>query len=362
MESKINQFQLYGTLKSFRPYGNGHIHDTYLIQINQGGTMVPYIMQRINTYVFKKPKEVMKNIVKATDHIRQKLIIDKASDISRRVLEVIPNKDGSFYYTDSDGDYWRIYIYIANTVSYDTLRSNKQIFQVAKIFGDFHKTLADIDISDLHETIPDFHNGLKRFADFENALNSDHYDRSNDAKEEIDFLIKNAGLFKVIPRLIREKKIPVRVTHNDTKVNNVLFDRESDKSFCIIDLDTIMPGVSLYDFGDLARTSLSNSAEDEKVLSRVFMQIPRFESLLNGYLSSAGEILNKYEINHLVHGAKLITLMIGMRFLTDYLSNDIYFKIKYPEHNLDRCRTQFKIVKSIQENEEQLNKIVEKSI
>ncbi|NIM14338.1 MAG: phosphotransferase [Candidatus Aminicenantes bacterium] len=356
------QFQPGGECLDARSYGTGHIHDTYLVNIRQKGRCVPYIFQRINRYVFPDPPGVMENIVRVTRHIRQKLETQGISEgeIDRRVLRVIPTHDGGSYYLDPENNYWRAYVFIRGARTYDVLSSNEQLFQVAYMFGRFMAMLEDLAGPPLHETIPDFHNGRKRLKDFQEALASDSHNRAAAAKSEIDFLLDRASMFDILPGLVQEGKIPVRITHNDTKVNNIMLDDITGEGVCVIDLDTVMSGLSLYDFGDLGRTTLSPMAEDERDLSGVSVELSRFETILNGFLVGVGGSLNRVERNYLVFSIKLMTLLIGMRFLTDYLQGDPYYKVHREGHNLDRCRRQFRLVQSITDCEEEMNAIVER--
>lgn len=353
------QFQIYGDFVNSEPYGTGHINDTFLINFNQGGTIVPYIFQRINHNVFKDPPLLMENIVRVTSHIRKKLEIENINDISRRVLTVIFTKHGLSYYNDPDGNFWRAYFFITNAKTYDILHSTEQIYQVARTFGLFQKMLADFPDPPLHETIPDFHNGPKRFVTFQRVLKDDCLNKAKNAGAEIDFLLKQASIFDVLQDLAQRGKIPLRITHNDTKINNIPLDISTGEGVCVLDLDTVMPGLSLYDFGDLARTTLSTAAEDEQDLSKVKVDMKRFEYVFRGYLSTVGEAFNQVEKNNLVLSIKMITQLIGMRFLTDYLLGDIYFKIHRKDHNLERCRSQFKLVQSVIENEEKMLALID---
>ncbi len=352
------QFRIDGRFLEARTHGSGHINDTYVVYFQQGGAKVPYILQRINHQVFHHPELMMENIVRVTQHMRQKLEMRNEKDISRHVLTVILTHDGLGYYRDPEGNYWRAYNYIGNAGTYDLLHSTDQVFEVARMFGQFLEMLHDFPDPPLHETIPGFHNGPERLEAFQKALETDAFNRAKNAKPEIDFVLAHTGLFDVLPALVKKGKIPVRAVHNDTKVNNVLLDDTTGKGVCVIDLDTVMPGLSLYDFGDLARTTLSLADEDERDLSGVSVQMPRFQALLKGFLSAAGGILTQTERDYLVFSTKMMTQIIGIRFLTDYLSGDIYFKTHRRGHNLDRCRTQFKLVRSIMEHEDEMNAMV----
>ena len=351
-------FNIVGDFVNAAPYGSGHINDTFAAVFSQGGTNVRYILQRINHNVFKNPTALMDNIDRVTSHLHGKL--SNSGEASRRALSLIKSRDGLSYYLEKSGNYWRTYIFVENANTYNIIETTEQAFQAAKAFGEFQKNLVDLPGKRLCETIPDFHNTPKRFEAFEKALASDSLNRAKFAKAEIEFALKHKNASTLLLNLNKEGKIPERITHNDTKLNNVLLDSKTGEAICVIDLDTVMPGLALYDFGDLVRTSTSPAAEDEKALGKVKMQMHMYKALVEGYLSTAKDFLNKTEIEHLAFSGKLITLEIGLRFLTDYLSGDTYFKIHREGHNLDRCRTQFKLVSLIEEQEEEMNAIAGK--
>lgn len=357
----LKHFRVNGEFLNAFPSGSGHINDTYLSQFLLDGFRVLYIVQRINHHVFPNPPAMMENIVRVTQHIRKKLEIRGIKDISRRVLRVIFTHDDSSYYQDSEGNYWRVYDYIERAMAYDTINTTKQAFEAACMFGGFLEMLSDFPDPPLHETIPGFHDGQKRLEAFQKAVVDDPYNRAKKARPEIEFVLAHTGLFDVLPDLVKNGKIPVRTTHNDTKINNVLLDETTGEGVCVIDLDTVMPGLSLFDFGDLARSTLSSAGEDERDTSKIKIDMPRFEAILKGFLSGVGNILTKTERNYLVFSAKMITQVIGIRFLTDYLLGDIYFKIHREEHNLERCRSQFKLMQLLMKHEEEMQTLVEKS-
>ena len=355
LKNVSSHFCVYGDYISGQPYGTGHINDTFAVTYCQAGSQVRYILQRINHFVFKNPILLMNNITRVVEHIRRKLSCKEVEDITRRVLTLVDTIDGKKYHKDDDGNVWRMYFFVEGACTYDVLNSIDQARLAAQAFGQFQCQLADMPSPSLGETIPDFHKGTKRYQAFLDALNADVCNRAASAKAEIDFLNANADIFQVFPKLIETRQIPIRITHNDTKINNIMFDNLTSEAICVIDLDTVMPGLALYDFGDIVRTTVSTGAEDEVDLSKVYVQKKRFEAILEGYLMGAGCFLNHVEIDHLLHSGKMITLMIGTRFLTDYLCGDIYFKVHRNGHNLDRCRTQFKLVKSLIEQEDALN-------
>lgn len=347
------QFRIHGDFVSAAPYGSGHINDTYCVVFNQSGAAVRYIFQRINHNVFKNPVALMENIQRVTSHLRVKLA--EHPDRSRRALTVIPSRDNQPYHCDDDGNYWRVYLFIEKARTYDAVETPAQAFEAARAFGQFQKLLADLPAPRLYDTIPDFHNTPRRFTALTRAIEADVANRARLAKAEIEFAVKH----KAMTSLLLDANLLERVTHNDTKFNNVMLDDATGEGVCVIDLDTVMPGLVLYDFGDLVRTTTSPVTEDELDLSKVTMQFPMFEALARGYLASAGEFLTAAEKQWLAFSGKLITFEIGIRFLTDFLAGDTYFKVHRPNHNLDRCRTQFKLVESIEQQEERMNKLVE---
>lgn len=346
-------FHIHGVFQEAAPYGSGHINDTYCVVFNQAGTPVRYIFQRINHNIFKNPVALMENIQRVTAHLAGKA--DGLADSTRSRLTLVPSREGRCYHCDEEGNYWRCYLFIEMAKTYDAVESPQQAFQAARAFGRFQRQLADLPLPRLHDTIPDFHHTPKRFAALEQAINADVAERSRYALPEIQFALRR----KAICSVLLDAKLPERVTHNDTKFNNVMLDDATGEGICVIDLDTVMPGLALYDFGDMVRTTTSPVKEDERDLSKVTMQFPMFEALVRGYLSSAGEFLTPAEKKLLAFSGKLITFEIGLRFLTDYLAGDTYFKVHRDGHNLDRCRTQFKLVESIEQQEKAMNKLVE---
>jgi Ser/Thr protein kinase RdoA (MazF antagonist) len=349
----VRQFQIYGELTAAEPYGSGHINDTYCVACDQGGTRVRYILQRINHNIFKNPVALMENIQRVTAHLDRKSTGER--DQSRRVLTLISTRDGRFSYRDGEGNYWRAYFFIERARTYDAVESPRQAFEAAKAFGHFQRLLADLPAPRLHDTIPYFHHTPKRFVTLETAIQADAVNRAKLAQPEIEFALKH----KAMTSVLLDAGMPERVTHNDTKLNNVMLDDDTGEGICVIDLDTVMPGLALYDFGDMVRTTTSPVGEDDRDLSKVTMQFPMFEALVRGYLESASEFLTPAEKRLLAFSSKLITFEIGLRFLTDLLAGDTYFKVHRENHNLDRCRTQFKLVESIEQQEERMNKLVE---
>ena len=346
-------FQIAGEFLEAAPYGSGHINDTYCVVFNQGGTRVRYIFQRINHAIFKNPVALMENVQRVTAHLAAKIAGE--TDSSRRVLTLIPARSGAACYCDPAGNHWRVYIFIEAARGYDAVENPAQALAAAQAFGRFQKLLADLPAPRLHDTIPDFHHTPRRFAALEQAIAADAVNRAQLARPEIEFALRHKAMVSVL----LEANLPERVTHNDTKFNNVLLDDATGVGVCVIDLDTVMPGLALYDFGDMVRTTTSPAKEDERDLSKVTMQFPMFEALARGYLSSAADFLTPAEKKFLPFSGQLITFEIGLRFLTDYLAGDTYFKVHREGHNLDRCRTQFKLVESIEQQTGQMNRLVE---
>lgn len=352
-------FEIPGTFISGQPYGSGHINDTYAVTYRQQDKDLRYIHQRINYRVFKDPVALMDNIARVTRHLGCKLRATGATDIERRALTTIPSRDGLSYHVDPDGNTWRTYIFIEGAKTYDSIETPIQAREAARAFGEFQKQLTDLPGRRLNETIPDFHHTPKRFKKLLAAIQQDSHNRAKEARKEIDFILQRENITGVLLEKHEAGLIPERITHNDTKLNNVMLDDLTMEGICVIDLDTVMPGLALYDFGDMVRTATSPRPEDEQDLSLITMQMPMFKALVDGYLTSAHNFLTATEKEHLTFSGKLITLEIGIRFLTDFLEGDTYFKVKRDRHNLDRCRTQLRLVESIEQNENAMNKVVE---
>ena len=368
------QFRTRGALAGIAPVPVGHINDTYVVTACSpaapgwgtpetapgGGGATRYILQRINQIVFTKPVQVMENVVRITEHIRAKMAATDPASASRQ-LAVVATKDDGAYYQDAAGNVWRMYNFIENAVTYDSLQSAPLAGEAARMFGWFQRMLIDLPGPTLHETIPGFHNTPRRFERFQEVVRADPVNRAKNAKAEIDFVFDNATLCHVLFDLVKRGDVPIRIAHNDAKINNVMFDTSTSKGVCVIDLDTVMPGLSAYDFGDLVRTATCAAAEDERDLSKVAVDLALFEALTRGFVEEAGPFLTPAERRHLVFGGKLITFEQMIRFLTDYLAGDIYYKVHRASHNLDRTRTQMKLTQSIIEQEEHMNWLVERA-
>ena len=353
------QFQIYGQILHSETLKIGHINETYTATYDQGGARVRYIHQKINQNAFKNPAAVMDNIMRVTTHLRNKLEARHVRDITRRSLIVIPTRDGKPFYQNREKQVWRTFVFVEGVESHEAVQSPRQAWQAGHAFGEFQQLLVDLPGQRLLETIPDFHHTRRRFIALQQTIQSDHYNRALEAKAEIQFALQREPIVDVILDAMARKRIPERITHNDTKFNNVMLDVNTGEAMCVVDLDTVMPGCALYDFGDMVRTTTSPTLEDEPDLSKVKMQMPMFRQLAKGYLSAAGQFLTKAEKSHMAFSGKLITFETGMRFLTDFLSGDTYFRTRHPGHNLDRCRTQFELVESIERQEEAMQKCVD---
>ena len=356
----IAHFQYEGRLIKDEPFGNGHINDTFLLtfELNKMGRMKA-ILQRMNNSIFEEPVQLMENILGVTDFLREK-IAAAGGDPTRETLSVIPAVDGKPYYKDSFGDYWRSYIFITDATSFDQVERPEQFYQSGVAFGNFQRMLADYPADTLFEVIKGFHDTKARLEVFKKAVEADVMGRAKDVQEEIRFVLDREDVANYLCDCLANGEIPLRVTHNDTKLNNILFDESTDKGLCIIDLDTIMPGLAANDFGDSIRFGAATAQEDEKNLDLVHFDINLYEMYVKGYLEETKDALTDAEIKSLAWGARIITLECGIRFLTDYLQGDTYFKTSYPEHNLVRARTQFKLVYEMEQQFEEMQKIIQK--
>ncbi len=353
LEEVLTNYSFKGEYSGYSTLNNGHINNTYKINFTEDEGEKSYILQQINTAVFKNPDVLMKNYVGVTDYVRSK-IVENGGDSERESIKVYYTNNGASYFVDKDGRYWRVINYITDTVSYNFPDNGEICRKAGKAFGKFQQLLAGYPIDGLYETIPNFHNTVSRYADFQAALEADKMGRAALVQKEIEFVKSRKADCAVLLDLLEKGELPLRVTHNDTKLNNVLFDKVSGEGICIIDLDTVMPGLSLYDFGDSLRFAGNTADEDEKDLSKVSFNIDIYRSYTEGYLSTAIDSLNDAEIYYLPFSVKLMTLECGIRFLTDYLNGDVYFRIAHPEHNLDRCRTQFALVEDIEKKYDEL--------
>lgn len=343
IENAAKAFCLEGVLQEKKPYGNGHINDTFLLVCDDAGKEKKYILQRMNHSIFKNPMALMENIVNVTAYLR-KTISARGGDPDRETLCVIKTKDGEDYLEDSLHNFWRVFLFIDGTFCLEQVENPQDFYDCAVAFGGFQQMLADYPADTLHETIPLFHHTPSRFQAFQQAVEEDPLGRARLVRPEIEFALEREADTHVLTDLLDAGKLPLRVTHNDTKLNNILFDNVTRKALCIIDLDTVMPGLSLYDFGDSIRTGANTGAEDETDLDKVGLDLNLFETFTKGFLTGSGGSLTELETELLPMGAKLMTYECGIRFLADFLQGDTYFKIHRENHNLDRARSQFKLV------------------
>ena len=351
-------FEIPGRWHSSARFGSGHINDTYLVTFEAAGVSTQWVQQRINRRVFREPAKLMENVARVTEHQRRVLLREGSTDVERRALTLVPARAGGFDLVDHAGEHWRTYRFIAGASSQDVIRSAADARVAAAAFGRFQDQLSDLPGPRLHETIPRFHHARARFEALLEAARVDVEERLAACRPELDFVLAREPLVDRLLALQEKGVLPERITHNDTKLNNVLLDDHSGEALCVIDLDTVMPGLVLHDFGDLVRTATSDTAEDERDLSRVEMRPEMFAALVDGYLEGAGSFLTGAERGELAFSGVLLTLVVGMRFLTDHLSGDTYFRVHRPGHNLDRCRTQLRLVASMERQRDRMESLV----
>ena len=356
VENIVTAFEVEGNVAEYVPFGNGHINETKLVTMDNG---VQYVLQRINKNVFKRPDLLMENYVGVTKFIRKK-IEEMGGDPLREVLNAIPAKDGKPFTIDEEGQYWRLLVYVTESMSYDKVERPEQFYDSAVSFGDFQYMLRDYPAETLHETIVNFHNTPDRFRQLTEAIANDAKGRLAEVAAEVEFAKAREEFAGTLERARTEGKLPLRVTHNDTKLNNILFDSNTGKALCVVDLDTIMPGYSVNDFGDSIRFGATTALEDETDLSKVNFDISLYELYVKGFIEGAKGGLTEGELEMLPIGAIMMTFECGMRFLADYLNGDTYFRIHRPSHNLDRCRNQFKLVADMEAQLDQMKAIVKK--
>lgn len=355
INNAVNNFQITGVPRGCMPYGNGHINDSFRLVCDQpDGSESAYIIQAVNNSIFKNPRQVMENIEKVTAHLRK-----KATD-PREVLQLVPTHNGNSYYIDKNKKCWRVYRFIENSLCIERPERTDDFYECGIAFGKFQRDLSDFPADELYEVLPKFHDTAKRYRDFQKAVKEDAVGRAHGVLKEIAFINERADFYGLLADAHKNGELPLRVSHNDTKTNNAMLDATTRKALCVIDLDTIMPGFSVTDFGDAIRFGASTAAEDEKDLSKVGMNLGMFTAFADGFLTGCDGQLEDSEIMLMPEGAKMMTIECAMRFLADYLSGDTYFKIKYPEHNLDRCRTQLKLVADMERNWEAMKQIVSK--
>ena len=360
LQDALAAFDFGGEVVGAVRYGSGHINDTFCVHTQPGeGPCRRFILQRISAAAFHHPDQVMANIASVTAFLRR-AIAEAGGDPSRETMTVLPSRDGRSFYSDSEGGAWRVYPFIENTVCLQAAETPKLFAASARTFGRFQRMLKDYPADTLYETIPHFHDTEDRLAKLKAAVEADVMGRVKDVQPELDFVRKREADCSVALQALREGRLPLRVTHNDTKLNNVLIDRDSGEGICVIDLDTVMPGLSINDFGDSIRFGANHSAEDERDLSKVNFDLSLYEVYTQGFLEGAGGALTPAELDYLPWGAKLMTLECGIRFLTDYLDGDHYFRIHREGQNLDRCRTQFKLVADMEAQWAAMKAVVDK--
>lgn len=356
-----DQFAINGDFLYGEELRNGHINTTYrACYRTEDGHIDRYILQRINDYVFKDPAQVMKNAEKVTRHISWK-VLRRRKNAAGQTLTLYPARGGRSYINlPEEGGMWRCYNNIEGTHTYDVVENTRQAYQAGYAFGSFQELVSDMNPEDIRESIPDFHNTPKRYETLEASAAADPLHRLSTCQEEMELIRSWAPKFDRLIEMQRSGLLPTRITHNDTKINNVMLDEDTDSAVCVIDLDTVMPGLSLYDFGDMVRTATCLASEDEQDLTKVTMQMPFFESLAEGYLDAAHSFLNAEEIEQMPFAGWLITVETAIRFLTDYLDGDKYFRVESPEHNLIRARNQLALAKSIQSHLPRMQKYIRK--
>ncbi|MEN8119696.1 MAG: phosphotransferase [Bacteroidota bacterium] len=355
-------FVVYGDYLTAKPFGNGHINDTFLVSYNQAGINVNYIIRKINKYVFKQPEIVVNNSVKISLHIKNKLEALGETEISRKTLTFVKTRDDKYYHIDQEQDYWCMVLFFEDAYTVDYVKTKEQAYNAAKAFGKFQKLIIDAKVADYEDSIPEFHHLPKRLAAFDDVLRTDPSGRLKNIRQELKLIDKNRAISEEFVELIKSNKLPVRISHNDTKINNVMIDSRTDEGLSVIDLDTVMPGIILNDFGDMVRTSTCPVAEDEKDISKVKVQIDVFEALTKGYLEELVDYVTETEINKLVFGAKLIVYEQAVRFITDYLAGDVYYSTSYEDHNLVRAKNQLALLESICQQESKMEGIVAKYV
>lgn len=351
-----------GDVINVKSFGSGIINDTFLVTCkNNKGNENKYILQKINSSIFKNVEKLMENYCGVCDYLK-KIVSENGGDVERETITVVPTNSGKSYLKDSLDNYWRAIKFISDTVTYDVAESAEDFYKVGKAFGEFQNKLAGYNAENLYESIPNFHNTKERFKTFLLAIENNKARRLESVRSEVDFILEREKDTSILLDLYENGELPLRVTHNDTKISNILMDANTKNGICIIDLDTIMPGISLYDFGDAIRSGATHALEDEKDLDKVYVDLEFFEAFTKGFLEGTNSSLTEKEIEMLPMGAKVITLEQAIRFLTDYLDGDVYYKTSYSNQNLDRTRTQLKLVKDIEEKWNELNNIVNKYV
>lgn len=359
IESIAKQFDIEGDVVSVKRFGSGHINDTFKVEVKSLNN-TSYLLQRINHHIFKDVDGLMNNISLVTNHLKSTLE-GQVDDVDKYTLTIVPTQDQQLYHRSADGDYWRIFILLEGTKSYDVLETPKQAYSGGQAFGRFQKQLATLDANKLVEILPNFHNIDFRLNNLRAAITADSVGRVKEVTEILAYIFKREEKMRRVLKLAESNQLPLRITHNDTKFNNVLLDQE-DNVQCVIDLDTVMPGYVAYDFGDAIRTIINSAAEDEPDVTNVTLNIPLFEAYAQGYISEAKDFLTDLEIESLMYGVLLLPYMQAVRFLTDYLEGDVYYKTQYENHNLIRTNAQLKLVDELEKHEQILTDILYQSL
>jgi len=352
-------FRFEGDLLDVRPHGSGHINETHVVRARTSdGTLRRYLLQRLNREVFAHPEEVMHNIERVTLHLRRK-IVEAGGDPQRETVNLVRTVDGTSFHRARDGEYWRAEIFIEGARTYETAERPEQLIGAARAFGRFQRMLGDFPLQQLNTTIPDFHHTPRRFDAFIDAVHRDVENRARHARAEIEFVERRGGDMAGLVVRLERGELPERVVHNDAKLNNVMIDDETGEAVCVIDLDTVMPGLSVLDFGDAVRSGANPAPEDERDLSKVRLDLRAFDCIAHGYLEATRGFLNPRELDALPDAARLITLEQGMRFLTDYLCGDTYYRVHRPAHNLERSRTQLELVRDMESKLDEMRRLIE---
>lgn len=358
LKKVVSQFDISGDIESIEKFGSGHINDTFCVCIANADTS--YLLQKINHHIFPNIDGLMENIQLVTKHLKEEMA-GKVEDVTKHTLTIIPCIDGKLYHQDSAGQYWRVFILLDNVKSYDIVETYQQAYSGGRAFGQFQKQLSTLDARKIVEVLPNFHNIDFRLNNLKQAIKANKANRLTEVQDILDYISSRESRMRTVLQMAENGELPLRITHNDTKFNNVLLD-EHDNVQCVIDLDTVMPGYVAYDFGDAIRTIINSAAEDEKDLSKIVLNIPLFQAYTEGYLREASEFLTDKEIESLFYGVLLLPYMQAVRFLTDYIDGDLYYKIHYIDHNLVRTRAQIKLVQELEHNESVLKEILKDSL
>ena len=358
LKNVVSQFDISGEILSIEKFGSGHINDTFRVRVDNADTS--YLLQKINHHIFPNIEGLMQNIQLVTDHLKS-VLAGKVDDVEKHTLTIIPCKDGKRYFKDDAGNFWRIFILLEDVKSYDIVETYQQAYSGGRAFGQFQKQLSTLDAREIVEVLPNFHNIDFRLNNLKIAMEANKANRLEEVRDLLDFISEREERMRTILLMGQHDELPLRITHNDTKFNNVLLDKD-DNVQCVIDLDTVMPGYVAYDFGDAIRTIINSAAEDEKDTSKIVLNVPLFQAYTEGYLYEAQDFLTEKEIESLFYGVLLLPFMQAVRFLTDYIDGDLYYKIHYIDHNLVRTRAQIKLVQELEAHENELKDILKNSL